>query len=120
VPELRPFWKRYTEGIRSIVFVVDPTAPTRFPEAVTALSDLLRTLPAFKQVPLLVLINKSESTDAVSKDQVEEAFDLGNLRPYNVSFRNVSMMPKGAASVDQNVFYSHQLVLAMNWLCSGL
>lgn len=119
-PNLRPFWQRYTRGIRSIVFVVDATDPLRFNEAVTALLDLLRTLPSFKQLPLLVLINKSESVDAVSKAEVEDAFDLGSMRPYNVSFRNVSMLPKGAGNEDENLFYSHQLMLAMNWLCSGL
>ncbi|XP_051903170.1 ADP-ribosylation factor-like 10 [Hippocampus zosterae] len=74
--ELRPYWLEYLIRTHVLVYVVDSSDRGRLPLAKLELHRLLRVQP---QLPVVVLGNKQDKTDAVSVSELHEALSLGSV-----------------------------------------
>uniref|UniRef100_A0A8C7JDI0 small monomeric GTPase n=1 Tax=Oncorhynchus kisutch TaxID=8019 RepID=A0A8C7JDI0_ONCKI len=73
--QARRVWKNYLPAINGIVFLVDCIDFPRLPESKTEL-DALMTDETIGNVPILVLGNKIDKTEAVSEETLREMFGL--------------------------------------------
>ncbi|KAE9466250.1 hypothetical protein C3L33_01832, partial [Rhododendron williamsianum] len=62
----RGMWERYCRGVSAIVYVVDAADRDSVPISRTELHELL-TKPSLSGIPLLVLGNKIDKSEALSK-----------------------------------------------------
>ncbi|XP_076839407.1 ADP-ribosylation factor-like protein 11 [Brachyhypopomus gauderio] len=72
---MRSHWTHYLEGSGALVFVVDAGDRARMDEAKKALKTVLRDHHA-RDVPLLVLANKSDLPNSLTIGEVSEQLDL--------------------------------------------
>ncbi len=71
--KFRSLWKHYTDESCGLIYVVDSSDPTRLGEAAT---ELHKTLPLMKNVPLLILLNKKDLKNTLSSVELMQAFKL--------------------------------------------
>jgi GTP-binding protein SAR1 len=76
----RRIWKDYFPIVDAVVFVVDVSDPTRFPEAANELQILL-SMSELEDKPVLVLGNKIDLPQAVSPDHVRRELGLTITNP---------------------------------------
>ncbi|XP_053555568.1 ADP-ribosylation factor-like protein 4D [Bombina bombina] len=76
--KLRPLWKSYTRRTDGMVFVVDSSELERMEEAKVELHKITRTSEN-QGVPVLVLANKQDVTDALSVTEVEKLLAIHEL-----------------------------------------
>jgi ADP-ribosylation factor-like protein 8 len=93
----RGTWERYCRGMNCVVFVVDATAPELFESAKNELHGLLKR-ETLKEIPLLVLGNKSDVPGAVKVNEVIEAMELKRATGREVCCYNVSC--KNSTNID--------------------
>lgn len=74
---LRSNWKYYLEGCKALVFVVDASDRTRMEEAKTALKTIL-SYHNLKDVPLMVLANKTDLPNPMTLNEVCQQLDLAS------------------------------------------
>ncbi|CAI9111267.1 OLC1v1011446C1 [Oldenlandia corymbosa var. corymbosa] len=65
-PRFRSMWERYCRSVSAIVYVVDAADPENFSVSKSELHDLL-SKPSLSGIPLLVLGNKIDKPEALSK-----------------------------------------------------
>ncbi|KAM5235976.1 GTP-binding protein SAR1a isoform 2 [Mus musculus] len=78
VPTLHPtrrVWKNYLPAINGIVFLVDCADHSRLMESKVELNALM-TDETISNVPILILGNKIDRTDAISEEKLREIFGL--------------------------------------------
>lgn len=61
-------WETLAKDMNGFIVLVDATDPPSFPDA----AELIETFSGFENVPYIVVANKSESSDAVSLDEVRD------------------------------------------------
>ncbi|TNM84411.1 ADP-ribosylation factor-like 10 [Takifugu flavidus] len=74
--DLRPYWSDYLKRTHILVYVVDSSDRSRLPLAKAELHRLLRVEP---QLPVVVLGNKQDKSDALGMSELQEALSLGSL-----------------------------------------
>lgn len=93
----RGTWERYCRGMHCVVFVLDASAPELFESAKNELHGLLKR-DTLKEIPLLVLGNKSDVAGAVKVNEVIEAMELKRVTGREVCCYNVSC--KNSTNID--------------------
>ena len=71
----RSMWERYARGVQAIVFVVDSADLDGIDAARQELHDLL-SKPSLTGIPLLVLGNKNDLSEALSGNELISQLDL--------------------------------------------
>eukprot|EP01104_Vermistella_antarctica_P019368 TRINITY_DN756_c0_g1_i1.p1 TRINITY_DN756_c0_g1~~TRINITY_DN756_c0_g1_i1.p1 ORF type:complete len:189 (-),score=46.55 TRINITY_DN756_c0_g1_i1:41-607(-) len=88
-PRFRSMWERYCRGVNAIVFVVDAADPDKFEAAKTELHELCRK-PPLQGIPLLVLGNKNDLTEAIGLDDLIDQLDLKAIHGREVCCYSIS------------------------------
>ncbi|KAJ3277884.1 ADP-ribosylation factor-like protein 8B [Borealophlyctis nickersoniae] len=99
----RSMWERYCRGVNAIVFVVDSADHAKIPAAKTELHTLLEK-PQLANIPVLVLGNKNDLTNALSVDQLIEQLGLRSITNREVACYSISA--KNSTNID----------ITLNWL----
>ncbi|KAJ6519115.1 ADP-ribosylation factor family-domain-containing protein [Mycena sanguinolenta] len=90
--KMRPLWRCTFWNGHAFIFLIDATAPTRFPEAK---QELIRLSEETSDLyPILVLANKIDLADAVELSTIKEAFDVSGLAKSGrkAAFKGISAM----------------------------
>ncbi|KAF2946814.1 hypothetical protein DAI22_02g322300 [Oryza sativa Japonica Group] len=74
----RTMWERYCRGVSAILYVVDAADRDSIPIAKSELHDLL-TKQSLAGIPLLVLGNKIDKSEAVSKQALVDQLGLSHV-----------------------------------------
>lgn len=77
--KIRPLWRHYFTGCEGLIFVVDSSDKSRFPEAKGELDWILDDAE-MAGVPLVVLANKQDLPKAVSPSGVAAGLGLQDVR----------------------------------------
>ena len=87
----RSMWERYARGVQAIVFVVDSADLDGIDAARQELHDLL-SKPSLTGIPLLVLGNKNDLSEALSGNELISQLDLraAGLRDREVCLYSIS------------------------------
>eukprot|EP00994_Dinema_validum_P001217 NODE_1244_length_1040_cov_172.588295_g953_i0.p1 GENE.NODE_1244_length_1040_cov_172.588295_g953_i0~~NODE_1244_length_1040_cov_172.588295_g953_i0.p1 ORF type:complete len:192 (-),score=34.58 NODE_1244_length_1040_cov_172.588295_g953_i0:416-991(-) len=88
-PRFRAMWERYCRGVNAIVYVVDSADSNSLGAATTELHELL-SKPALAAIPLLVLGNKSDLTNALKTQDLIDAMDLKSIKGREVCCYSIS------------------------------
>jgi ADP-ribosylation factor-like protein 8 len=96
-------WERYCRGVTAIVFVVDAADRDGVPISRTELHDLL-TKPSLSGIPLLVLGNKVDKSEALSKQALVDQLGLDTITDREVCCYMISC--KDSINID----------VVMDWL----
>ncbi|KAH7291216.1 hypothetical protein KP509_29G006900 [Ceratopteris richardii] len=96
-PRFRSMWERYCRGVSAIVYVVDAADRENIPISKSELHDLL-CKPSLNGIPLLVLGNKIDKLDAVSKQVLIDKMDLSSIRDREVCCYMISC--KNSTNID--------------------
>ncbi|XP_012261903.1 ADP-ribosylation factor-like protein 3 [Athalia rosae] len=76
----RKYWSNFLQDTDLLVFMVDAGDTNKLSLAVYELKQLLGD-PRMDAVPILVIANKQDSSNALRPDQVKEALDLRSIPP---------------------------------------
>ena len=76
-------WESYIAGSSGIIFVVDSSAPDRFPEAQKELWKYVIENQSVGDIPILILANKQDLPEARSAGEVARALDLHKLTKHS-------------------------------------
>ncbi|KAG6602026.1 ADP-ribosylation factor-like protein 8c, partial [Cucurbita argyrosperma subsp. sororia] len=79
----RTMWERYCRGVTAIVYVVDSADRDSVPISRSELHELL-TKPSLSGIPLLVLGNKIDKSEALSKQSLVDLLELESIRDREV------------------------------------
>ncbi|KAK9074889.1 hypothetical protein SSX86_003208 [Deinandra increscens subsp. villosa] len=99
----RSMWERYCRGVNAILYVVDAADWDSIPVTKTELHDLLMK-PALNGIPLLVLGNKIDKSQALTKQALVDQLGLGTITDREVSCYMISC--KESINID----------MVMDWL----
>lgn len=78
--KVRSYWYNFLQDTDTLVFVVDSTDKRRLPQAFDEFQKLISD-ERLKNVPVLILANKQDLSDALSPKEIEEALDLKGVSP---------------------------------------
>ncbi len=84
---IRTLWDIYTRDSDGIVFVIDSTAPNLFPVLKDLIENHIIKFPHIKSVPVLLLANKQDLSDAMTVPDLVERLELHELlddRPWAI------------------------------------
>ncbi|EFJ25249.1 ARF-like GTPase [Selaginella moellendorffii] len=93
----RSMWERYCRGVSAIVYVVDAADPENIPIAKSELHDIL-SKPSLNGIPLLVLGNKVDKPECLSKQAFAEEMDLHRIQHREVAYYMTSC--KNTTNID--------------------
>ncbi|TYI67827.1 hypothetical protein E1A91_D08G046100v1, partial [Gossypium mustelinum] len=93
----RTMWERYCRGVSAIVYVVDAADRDGVPISRTELHDLL-TKPSLSGIPLLVLGNKIDKSEALSKQALVDQLGLESISDREVCCYMISC--KDSVNID--------------------
>ncbi|XP_054818226.1 ADP-ribosylation factor-like protein 8c [Prosopis cineraria] len=99
----RTMWERYCRGVSAIVYVVDAANRDSIPVSKSELHDLLMK-PSVSEIPLLVLGNKIDKSEALSKQALVEQLGLVSIKDREVCCYMISC--KDSINID----------VVINWL----
>lgn len=77
-PRFRSMWERYCRAVSAIVYVVDAADRDNLPISKSELHDLLNK-PSLHGIPLLVIGNKTDKPEALSKEALIDQMDLPSI-----------------------------------------
>ncbi|KAI9595605.1 ADP-ribosylation factor-like protein 8B [Syncephalis fuscata] len=88
----RTMWERFCRGVDAIVFVIDSANENLFNAAKTELHGLLQR-PQLAEIPVLVLGNKNDKSNALTEEQLIDVMELRTianreLACYSISAKN--------------------------------
>ncbi|KAG8662526.1 hypothetical protein MANES_01G118800v8 [Manihot esculenta] len=93
----RSMWERYCRGVSAILYVVDAADRDSIPAARNELHELL-VKPALSEIPLLVLGNKIDKPEALSKQALVDQLALESIKDREVCCYMISC--KESANID--------------------
>ncbi|KAL9251051.1 ADP-ribosylation factor-like protein [Drosera capensis] len=99
----RTMWERYCRGVSAIVYVVDAADRDNVPITRSELHDLLDK-PSLSGIPLLVLGNKIDKSEALSQQALMDLLDLQSIIDREVCCYMISC--KNSINID----------IVMDWL----
>jgi len=88
-PRFRSMWERYCRGVNAIVFVIDAADHDKLEAAKSELKNLLEK-PQLANIPVLVLGNKNDLSEALTVDQLIEVLNLQAISNREVSCYSIS------------------------------
>ncbi|KAG0182637.1 ADP-ribosylation factor-like protein 8B [Apophysomyces sp. BC1021] len=88
-PRFRSMWERYCRGVNAIVFVVDAADHDKLDAAHNELKSLLEK-PQLANIPVLVLGNKNDLSDALTAEQLIDVLHLKSITNREVSCYSIS------------------------------
>ncbi|KAG6554727.1 hypothetical protein Mapa_003746 [Marchantia paleacea] len=88
-PRFRSMWERYCRGVSAIVYVVDAADRDTISISKSELHDLL-SKSSLNGIPLLVLGNKIDKPEALSKQALSEQMGLASLADREVCCYTIS------------------------------
>ncbi|KAL2528343.1 GTP-binding ADP-ribosylation factor-like protein [Forsythia ovata] len=97
-PRFRSMWERYCRAVSAIVYVVDAADHDNISISKSELHDLL-SKPALSGIPLLVLGNKIDKPQALSKQGLTDQMDLKSISDREVCCYMISC--KNSTNIDQ-------------------
>ncbi|KAH6575407.1 hypothetical protein BASA62_001928 [Batrachochytrium salamandrivorans] len=93
----RSMWERYCRGVNAIVYVVDSADHAKIESAKTELHTLLER-PLLAGIPVLVLGNKNDLSDALTVEDLIEQLGLKSITNRQVSCYSISA--KNSTNID--------------------
>ncbi|KAG0579817.1 hypothetical protein M758_4G126800 [Ceratodon purpureus] len=96
-PRFRSMWERYCRGVSAIVYVVDAADADNILISKNELHDLLNK-PSLHGIPLLVLGNKIDKPEAISKPALIDRMGLAGLSDREVACYTISC--KNSTNID--------------------
>ncbi|KAI8532648.1 hypothetical protein RHMOL_Rhmol11G0229800 [Rhododendron molle] len=96
-PRFRSMWERYCRAVSAIVYVVDAADQDNLPVARGELHDLL-SKPSLSGIPLLVLGNKTDKPEALTKQALTDEMDLNGIPDREVCCFMISC--KNSSNID--------------------
>lgn len=72
--DIRQIWPKYYDECHAVVFVLDSSDQARLGEGWSVFDSVL-TSPRLLNLPLLLVANKQDSTNALSPAEIRESFD---------------------------------------------
>ncbi|XP_020584226.1 ADP-ribosylation factor-like protein 8a isoform X2 [Phalaenopsis equestris] len=96
-PRFRSMWERYCRAVSAIVYVVDAADHDNLSITKGELHDLL-SKPSLTGIPLLLLGNKIDKPEALSKEALTEEMDLKAITDREVSCFMISC--KNTTNID--------------------
>ncbi|KAF8216680.1 ADP-ribosylation factor family-domain-containing protein [Mycena galopus ATCC 62051] len=115
--KIRPLWRRYFWNGHAFVFLLDATAPARFPEAKDELIRLWEGMS--DKHPVLVLANKVDLAYAAELSMIEEALGVPELARSDrkIALKGISAMT--GEGIDEALEWfvanlSHQFIAEIN------
>jgi ADP-ribosylation factor-like protein 8 len=96
-PRFRSMWERYCRGVSAIVYVVDAADRDNIAISRNELHDLLNK-PSLGGIPLLVLGNKIDKPEAISKPALIDQMGLAGLNDREVACYTISC--KNSTNID--------------------
>ncbi|KZV30581.1 translation initiation factor eIF-2B subunit gamma [Dorcoceras hygrometricum] len=98
-PRFRSMWERYCRAVSAIVYVVDAADHENVNISKSELHDLL-SKPSLSGIPLLVLGNKIDKPQALSKQALTDQMDLKHITDREVCCFMISC--KNSTNIDQS------------------
>jgi ADP-ribosylation factor-like protein 8 len=92
-PRFRSMWERYCRGVNAIVFVVDAADAEKLDTAKKELAELMQK-PPLAGIPLLVLGNKNDLSEAIGVEELIEKLDLKSITGREVCCYSISAKSK--------------------------
>ncbi|KAA3457681.1 ADP-ribosylation factor-like protein 8A isoform X2 [Gossypium australe] len=96
-PRFRSMWERYCRAVSAIVYVVDAADPDNLSISRSELHDLL-SKPSLSGIPLLLLGNKIDKPEALSKQALTEDMGLKSITDREVCCFMISC--KNSTNID--------------------
>ncbi|KAH1082461.1 hypothetical protein J1N35_022222 [Gossypium stocksii] len=96
-PRFRSMWERYCRSVSAIVYVVDAADPDNLSISRSELHDLL-SKPSLNGIPLLVLGNKIDKPESLSKQALTEEMGLKSITDREVCCYMISC--KNSTNID--------------------
>ncbi|KAL7206359.1 hypothetical protein ACSBR2_019139 [Camellia fascicularis] len=96
-PRFRSMWERYCRAVSAIVYVVDAADQDNLPVSRSELHDLL-SKPSLSGIPLLVLGNKIDKPEALTKQALTDQMDLKSIADREVCCFMISC--KNSTNID--------------------
>eukprot|EP00246_Nothoceros_aenigmaticus_P009486 TRINITY_DN2502_c0_g1_i1.p1 TRINITY_DN2502_c0_g1~~TRINITY_DN2502_c0_g1_i1.p1 ORF type:complete len:130 (+),score=20.38 TRINITY_DN2502_c0_g1_i1:676-1065(+) len=96
-PRFRSMWERYCRGVSAIVYVVDAADKDNIPISRNELHELLNK-SSLTGIPLLVLGNKIDKAEALSRQALIDQMGLAGLADREVCCYTVSC--KNSTNID--------------------
>lgn len=96
-PRFRSMWERYCRAVSAIVYVIDAADHENLSISKGELHDLL-SKPSLSGIPLLVLGNKIDKPEALSKEALTEEMELTSITDREVSCFMISC--KNTTNID--------------------
>ncbi|KAG8498025.1 hypothetical protein CXB51_007024 [Gossypium anomalum] len=96
-PRFRSMWERYCRAVSAIVYVVDAADNDNLSVSRRELHDLL-SKPSLSGIPLLVLGNKIDKSEALSKENLTEQMGLKSITDREVCCYMISC--KNSTNID--------------------
>ncbi|KAL4232802.1 ADP-ribosylation factor-like protein 13B [Mactra antiquata] len=88
--KIRDIWKKYLAEIYGIIYLVDSSAPERFPEVKQSLESVLEN-EKVQGKPLLILANKEDIQDHVEEVDIMEQLNIEDLVNVNKCYCKMAM-----------------------------
>ncbi|KAL2504462.1 ADP-ribosylation factor-like A1A [Abeliophyllum distichum] len=85
----RAMWERYCRGVSAILYVVDAADRDSIPISRSELHDLVNK-PTLTGIPLLVIGNKIDKSEALSKEALVNQLELNSITDREVSCYMIS------------------------------
>ncbi|KAL0379088.1 UNVERIFIED_CONTAM: ADP-ribosylation factor-like protein 8c [Sesamum radiatum] len=104
----RSMWERYCRGVSAILYVVDAADRDSIPISRSELHDLLKK-PSLAGIPLLVLGNKIDKSEALSQQALLDQLELNSV---------TDRESPGILNLDSKLSYKTMLCLAFR-LCAS-
>ncbi|XP_067119853.1 ADP-ribosylation factor-like protein 8B [Centruroides vittatus] len=97
-PRFRSMWERYCRGVNAIIYMVDAADHGKIEESRNELHSLLEK-PQLSEIPVLVLGNKSDLSNALNEKQIIEQMNLSAIRDREVCCYSISCKEKNNLDV---------------------
>ncbi|URD72104.1 ADP-ribosylation factor-like protein [Musa troglodytarum] len=101
-PRFRSMWERYCRAVSAIVYVVDAADRDNLPTSRSELHDLL-SKPSLGGIPLLVLGNKIDKPEALSKQGFTDEMGLRSITDREVCCFMISC--KNSSNIDSVIHW---------------
>lgn len=93
-PRFRNMWERYCRNVNAIVYMVDSADESKLEEAKLQLHKLFQgqnhTGATLQNIPLLVLGNKNDLSECLTKEQLSEKLQLDTIEGREVALYSIS------------------------------
>lgn len=92
-PRFRNMWEKYCRSVKAIIYMVDSYDVEKIQESADCLHDLFEDQdqnPTLEGIPLLVLGNKNDLKNTLTKDQLNQQLRLDEITDREVVVHSIS------------------------------